>query len=164
MTGNVAEGPGSGLLDRGVEFFKTGYEGFNRVGVDDFLGHGGGVAGDRAEDEGSGLLEEAVLFAEGVDELGEDVAVDDVLSELLRVVGEAAKGEGGGLLDGGDAVEEEGAEELHDAGVVEGFNVLRAGSEFGDSLDELDTSLLVFLKNLDDLTGHFFLIFDFIFS
>ena len=92
------------------------------------------MLGDGAKDKGSGLLIEPVLLGKRVDELGRDLVSDDGLGKIIGIVGKATQGESSGLLDGGHIVEEEGAEQLHDTGVLHHLNVLGAGGRLSDSL------------------------------
>ena len=107
------------------------------------------VLGDRAQDERRRLLVEAVLLGERVHELREDLVRDDGLGQLVVVVGEAAERERGRLLDTGDVVEEQRAQQLHHARILQGLDVLRAGGELGDRLHEVDARLLVVLEDLE---------------
>ena len=140
---NVAEGPSGGLLDSRVELLQAAHERVERARLHHRLRQLRAVLGDRAQHEGRGLLVEAVLLGEGVDELREDLVGDDGLGQLVVVVRQPPERQRRGLLDRGHVVEEQRAQQLHHAGILERLDVLRARGELRNRLHEVDARLLV---------------------
>jgi len=113
------------------------------------------VLGNGSQNVSSSLLVESVLLGKGVHKLGEDFVGDNGFGELVRIVSQSAEGESSRLLDGRDVIQEEGSEESHDTGGLEGLNVLGALGKLSYGLDESNSSFLVCFKGSQNCTRHF---------
>mmetsp|Transcript_72318 Transcript_72318/g.234944 ORF Transcript_72318/g.234944 Transcript_72318/m.234944 type:complete len:388 (-) Transcript_72318:11-1174(-) len=154
VPGDVAQGPSRGLLHRGVELLEAGDQGLERAGVDHGLCQLRRVLRHRAQHEGRRLLVETILLRQGVHELRQDFVLHHGLCQLVAVVGQPPECKCGGLLDRSDIVEEEGAQERHHAGVLQGIDVRRPGGQVGHRLHEGHAGLLVLLEDLQHSTAH----------